>query len=130
MDYLVSINCTVEELYREVAVVQNDPTRQDAYLMTFIDCLLASCDYESFYKVMVKEGKKLAASRPRASLGSSGSGSGVAGALPRSVGSPGPVEAKAEAKWSDRERDDVKSPGGGASGAKDVKGESKLDDAK
>jgi len=29
----------------------------------FIDCLLASADYESFYKVMAREGSKSAAKR-------------------------------------------------------------------
>jgi hypothetical protein len=33
-------------------------------LKLFIDCLLASADYESFYKVMVKEGRKLQPGSP------------------------------------------------------------------
>jgi hypothetical protein len=32
----------------------------DPYLSTFIDCLLASADYDSFYKVMSRAGRKLA----------------------------------------------------------------------
>ena len=48
-DYLEQIDCTVEELYREVRETQSETT--DPFLKTFIDCLLASADYESFYKV-------------------------------------------------------------------------------
>mmetsp|Transcript_4274 Transcript_4274/g.4438 ORF Transcript_4274/g.4438 Transcript_4274/m.4438 type:complete len:183 (+) Transcript_4274:139-687(+) len=55
-EYLEGIDCTVEELYSEVREFQGDST--DPFLKTFIECLLASADYESFYKVMVKEGKK------------------------------------------------------------------------
>ena len=35
----------------------------DPYLLVFIDCLLASADYDSFYKVMAKEGRKRALAR-------------------------------------------------------------------
>ena len=48
-DYLEQIDCTVEELYREVRETQSETS--DPFLKTFIDCLLASADYESFYKV-------------------------------------------------------------------------------
>ena len=39
----------MEELYREVRETQSETS--DPFLKTFIDCLLASADYESFYKV-------------------------------------------------------------------------------
>ena len=55
-DYLKTIDCTVEELYREVRETQAEST--DPYMKMFIDCLLASADYDSFYKVMLREGKK------------------------------------------------------------------------
>ena len=55
--YLDSLDCPIDEFYREVRKVQKET--DDQYLLTFIDCLLASCDYDSFYKVMVREGKKL-----------------------------------------------------------------------
>lgn len=42
----------------------------DAYLQTFIDCLLASADYESFYKVMSREGMKVAARKQMLGPGS------------------------------------------------------------
>lgn len=58
-DYLKSIGVTVEELYAEVRETQSEAT--DPYLKMFIDCLLASADYDSFYKVMVKEGRKFKA---------------------------------------------------------------------
>jgi The ARF-like 2 binding protein BART len=50
-DYLERIDCTIEELYKEVREAQSEST--DPFLKTFIDCLLASADYESFYKVIV-----------------------------------------------------------------------------
>jgi hypothetical protein len=33
-------------------------SNEDPYVQVFIDCLLASADYDSFYKVMAKEGHK------------------------------------------------------------------------
>lgn len=56
MSYLKTIECSIDEFYRELRKVQKQT--EDRYLLTFIDCLLASCDYDSFYRVMVREGKK------------------------------------------------------------------------
>ena len=53
--YLKEINVSISEFYQEVRDAQNET--HDPYLLTFIDCLLASADYESFYKVMTREGK-------------------------------------------------------------------------
>jgi len=84
-EYLKSIDCSVEELYREVRawrcvgrpstrprvsglrlipspktlppphivsqVRETQTETTDPYLKMFIDCLLASADYDSFYKV-------------------------------------------------------------------------------
>ena len=55
-EYVTSLNCTIEEFYKEVREYQADTS--DSYILLFIDCLLASADYESFYKVMVKESRK------------------------------------------------------------------------
>ena len=52
--YLKEINVSISEFYQEVRDAQIET--QDPYLLTFIDCLLASADYESFYKVMTREG--------------------------------------------------------------------------
>jgi len=54
--YLKEINVSISEFYQEVRDAQNET--HDPYLLTFIDCLLASADYESFYKVMTREGAK------------------------------------------------------------------------
>lgn len=51
-----TLDVTIEEFYRDVRDAQNET--DDPYLSTFIDCLLASADYDSFYKVMAKEGAK------------------------------------------------------------------------
>mmetsp|Transcript_23980 Transcript_23980/g.35194 ORF Transcript_23980/g.35194 Transcript_23980/m.35194 type:complete len:170 (+) Transcript_23980:89-598(+) len=53
--YVESLDCTIEEFYREVRDAQKETNEE--YLQYFIDCLLASADYESFYKVMSKHGK-------------------------------------------------------------------------
>jgi len=60
-DYLNSLNVPIEEFYADVQQAKEETT--DPYLLTFIDCLLASTDYDSFYRVMVREGKKLKADR-------------------------------------------------------------------
>jgi len=57
-DYLMALDRNIEDFYTEVRESQDDA--MDPYLKTFVDCLLASADYESFYKVMVREGKKKA----------------------------------------------------------------------
>ncbi len=57
-EYLSTLETSIEEFYAEVREVQDES--MDPYLKTFVDCLLASADYESFYKVMVREGKKKA----------------------------------------------------------------------
>ena len=55
-EYVQSLNCTIEEFYKEVREYQAET--EDPYIQLFIECLLASADYESFYKVMVKESRK------------------------------------------------------------------------
>jgi hypothetical protein len=54
--YLETLNVDIAEFYAEVRQAQDETT--DPYLLTFINCLVASTDYDSFYKVMVKEGRK------------------------------------------------------------------------
>ncbi|RYH00320.1 hypothetical protein EON65_49525 [archaeon] len=51
----------IAEFYQEVRDAQHET--HDLYVSTFVDCLLASADYESFYKVMAKEGHRSASSR-------------------------------------------------------------------
>jgi len=57
-EYLSTLDQSISDFYAEVKDVQDES--MDPYLKTFVDCLLASADYESFYKVMVREGKKKA----------------------------------------------------------------------
>jgi hypothetical protein len=57
-EYLMTLDSSIEDFYAEVREAQDESV--DPYLRTFIDCLVASADYDSFYKVMVKEGKKRA----------------------------------------------------------------------
>lgn len=46
----------ISDFYDEVR--ESKDVTDDPYLKLFIECLLASTDYSSFYKVMAKEGKK------------------------------------------------------------------------
>lgn len=57
-NYLKTLDVPIEEFYRDVRDAQNEA--DDPYLSTFIDCLLASADYDSFYKVMAREGQRVA----------------------------------------------------------------------
>lgn len=54
--YLKTLDVPIDEFYREVRDAQNES--EDPYINTFIDCLIASTDYDSFYKVMAREGKR------------------------------------------------------------------------
>ena len=60
-EYLNTVDCGITEFYNLVRAAQHEPN--DPYVTMFIDCLLASADYESFYKVMAREGSKSAAKR-------------------------------------------------------------------
>ena len=48
------------QFYKDVQHVQDTTT--DPKVQEFVYCLLASCDYDSFYSVMVREAMKLGAS--------------------------------------------------------------------
>jgi hypothetical protein len=60
VQYLRTLDVSIEDFYKDVREAQKESVG-DPYLSTFIDCLLASADYESFYKVMAREGGKSAA---------------------------------------------------------------------
>ena len=87
--YLNTLDVSIEDFYRDVRDAQEETT--DPYLQTFIDCLLASADYESFYKVMSREGQKHASRRALSSSAKKPS----SGTL-----STDALDAKAEAKNS------------------------------
>jgi len=56
-DWLSKQNVSNADFYRDVKRVQDTST--DPKVQEFIYCLLASCDYDSFYSVMVREAMKL-----------------------------------------------------------------------
>lgn len=58
----------------------------------FIDCLVASADYDSFYRVMVREGQKLERAE----------------AQDKTYGSPIVAEAKGDSKGADDDEGDSK----------------------
>jgi hypothetical protein len=98
---LKTIDGSIEEFYRDVRDAQSDCA--DPYLSMFIDCLLASADYESFYKVMSKEGAKYAAKKklmtPSTKADAKRSSEKV---LPEGKG--GDMDDVADAKGGDRDR--------------------------
>lgn len=55
-EHLEALDISIEEFYKDIRIIQDTST--DPYLLQFLDCLVASADYESFYKVMWKEGQK------------------------------------------------------------------------
>ena len=61
---LTKMNVDLEAFQAEVMEFKENQT--DFYLSNFVRCLLASMDYDSFYRVMAKEGKKKRIERDRA----------------------------------------------------------------
>ena len=57
-EYVKGQNSTNGEFYQQLSELKDSPT-VTADEKLFIDCLLASADYDSFYSVMIKEAKKL-----------------------------------------------------------------------
>lgn len=57
-DYIESLNVSVEVFYAQLVEVKNDENIKDKKLLHFVNYLLASTDYASFYKVMVRAAKK------------------------------------------------------------------------
>lgn len=57
-DYIESLDVSVNDFYRELQDVQNDPEIKDKKLLHFVNYLVASTDYESFYKIMGRAAKK------------------------------------------------------------------------
>lgn len=59
LDYIESLNVSMEVFYRELAEVSNDPDIKDKKLLHFVNYLIACTDYDSFYKVMTRAAKKV-----------------------------------------------------------------------
>jgi hypothetical protein len=113
--YLNTLDIPLDEFYKEVRDAQEES--DDPYISTFIDCLIASTDYDSFYKVMAREGKRsetmkalLKSSPKKESSGEKGV-EAKGGAI--SIAAQGPSESKdsggrydADDKRTDRDNDD------------------------
>lgn len=56
-DYLKTLDTSIEDFYKAVREYEEEDG-SDQYIGHFIKCLLASMSYESFYRVMAKEGKR------------------------------------------------------------------------
>jgi hypothetical protein len=61
--HLKEIGSSTEEFYFELSKANeldvNAQVADDGYIQTFIECLIASMDYNCFYKCMIKEANKL-----------------------------------------------------------------------
>jgi hypothetical protein len=57
-EYIESLDVSVNEFYRELAEIKDDPNIKDKKLLHFVNYLIASTDYESFYKIMGRVAKK------------------------------------------------------------------------
>ena len=89
-NYLKTLEVPIDEFYRDVREAQDQT--DDPYITTFIDCLLASADYDSFYKVMAREGNR---SLTLKNMG-------------KKVKSPEKAESKAESKETPSRYDEKK----------------------
>mmetsp|Transcript_18398 Transcript_18398/g.26522 ORF Transcript_18398/g.26522 Transcript_18398/m.26522 type:complete len:174 (+) Transcript_18398:166-687(+) len=108
MEYLNTIDCEIEQFYKEVRAAQNEVT--EPYIATFIDCLLASTDYESFYKVMAREGSKSAARRAALNIAADSKAESKTSSSPIGRSSPGKYPAaRADSKYDDYDDGDKKS---------------------
>jgi hypothetical protein len=99
--FLDTIDCPIDEFYKEVRAAKNET--DDAYMLYFIDCLLASADYDSFYKVMAKQGNLLKQTRGQSKAedkGSSGRGGGYAKGEGKS--SKGDLDDEADGKYDEK----------------------------
>ena len=57
-EYIESLDVSVNEFYRELSEIKDDPNIKDKKLQHFVNYLVASTDYESFYKIMGRAAKK------------------------------------------------------------------------
>lgn len=57
-DYINSLGSSVNDFYRQLQDVQADASIKDKKLLHFVNYLVASTDYESFYKIMGRAAKK------------------------------------------------------------------------
>jgi hypothetical protein len=58
-DYISKLDCSIEDFYEQLMAVQDDPNIKDKKLKHFVNYLIASTDYNSFYKIIVRAAKKL-----------------------------------------------------------------------
>lgn len=57
-EYISSLDISVNEFYSELKEILEDPSIKDKKLLHFVNYLVASTDYESFYKIMGRAAKK------------------------------------------------------------------------
>ncbi|RYH31856.1 hypothetical protein EON65_01730 [archaeon] len=58
-EYIDNAGVGTTEFYRALQTIQGNPEIKDKKLLYFVDYLVASADYEAFYKMMVRAAKKV-----------------------------------------------------------------------
>lgn len=76
LDYIETLGISMEDFYRELRDIMNDPEIKDKKLLHFVNYLVACTDYESFYKVMTRAAKKMRKTESKSSGGESKSSGG------------------------------------------------------
>ena len=60
MEYIDNkLDASVQEFYEELNLIKDDKNIKDKKLLHFVNYLIASTDYASFYKIMIRAAKKL-----------------------------------------------------------------------
>ena len=108
-EYIESLDVSVTEFYRELSEIKDDPNIKDKKLLHFVNYLVASTDYESFYKIMGRAAKKARKVEDAAAGGGAGVAEERAESKSESKSSEGgggsAAGAKAEGKASSGDRD-------------------------
>jgi hypothetical protein len=110
--YIESMDVSVETFYEELVEIKEDTSVKDKKVVHFVNYLLASTDYPSFYKLMVRAAKKLKQKREAdpGGFGDDSKGQGDGGADSKSDakssgGGGGRAEGKAEGKGTSDSKD-------------------------
>ena len=94
---------------------------EDPYLRQFVRCLLASADYESFYRVMAREGRNYKLKKQRVELERrSSKGEPSDSCDGDGPSSPARAEAKSTGSYDDSDSKDAEISAKGEGSAKEV----------
>ncbi len=72
--YINSLDKSVGDFYHQLEDVLNDKELKDKRLLAFANYLIASTDYPSFYKIMIRAGKRAQKAEAKGSGGADAKG--------------------------------------------------------